>query len=99
MTVCVVSCEVASANLAGHDVPFYLSSTNFDKPSAAAPCVGWMIKGIPDDSKTPSLLVASVKSEMVKFHVACICCMLTACYCMLVASFTCNCFTRFNVWM
>ena len=78
MCVCVyaASCEVASANLGGQDVQFYLSSANFDKPSAAAPCVGWMIKGLPDDSKTPPLLVTSVESKMVKFNVACICCIM-----------------------
>ena len=81
---CVFCYKVASAVLGGQTVRFYLSPAGHDKPSAAAPCAAYMIKGVVDDAKAPPLLNVQIKQATVKFHVACLALQNDSCHVCLV---------------
>ena len=64
--------KVASCDIGGQTIRFYLSPAGFEKPGHTAPCAAYLIKGVPDDSKIPPLLVAHTENAVVKFAVACL---------------------------
>ena len=63
-------CEVAEAKFGDQSVCLYLSAAGHDKASSTAPCIAWMIKSVPNDSKVWPLMSAEISEEIVKFSLA-----------------------------
>ena len=53
-----------------HVTQFFMSPTGYDRVSSSAPCAAYLIKIIPEDSKTPALSCHNIEESTVKFAVA-----------------------------